>query len=48
MLYPQLTGLAAGTARFGADPALFQSRCLGDEIVDFAAESALAAVGPAR
>ncbi len=48
VLYPQLVGLAAGTARFGPDPALFRGRCLGDEIVDFAAESALAAVGPAR
>jgi hypothetical protein len=25
---------------------LFRGRCLGDEIVDFAAECALAAVGP--
>ena len=48
VLYPQLTGLAAGTARFGSDPALFRNRCLADEIVDFAAESALAAVGPER
>jgi hypothetical protein len=46
VLYPQLVGLAAGTARFGADPALFRGRCLADEIVDFAAERALALVGP--
>lgn len=46
VLYPQLVGLAAGTARFGADPALFEDRCLGDEIVRFAAACALAAVGP--
>ena len=48
VLYPQLVGLAAGSARFGADPALFRNLCLGDEIVDFAAAAALAAVGPAR
>jgi hyaluronoglucosaminidase len=46
VLYPQLVGLASGAARFGADPALFRGCCLGDEIVDFAAECALAAVGP--
>jgi len=46
VLYPQLVGLASSSARFGADPALFRARCLGDEIVDFAAECALAAVGP--
>jgi hyaluronoglucosaminidase len=48
VLYPQLVGLAAGSARFGADPALFRGRCLGDDILDFAAERALAAVGPPR
>jgi hyaluronoglucosaminidase len=48
VLYPQLVGLAAGSARFGGDPALFRGRCLADEIVDFAAEQALAAVGPPR
>jgi hyaluronoglucosaminidase len=48
VLYPQLVGLASGNARFGADPALFQGRCLADEIVDFAAAEALAAVGPER
>ena len=48
VLYPQLVGLAAGSARFGHDPALFRARCLADEIVDFAAECALAAVGPGR
>jgi hyaluronoglucosaminidase len=46
VLYPQLTGLSSGAARFGADPALFTGRCLGDEIVDVAAASAQAAVGP--
>jgi hyaluronoglucosaminidase len=48
VLYPQLVGLAAGSARFGRDPALFRDRCLADEIVDFAAECALDEVGPAR
>ena len=48
VLYPQLIGLAAGSARFGADPALFRGRCLADEIVDFAAECALAEIGPKR
>jgi hyaluronoglucosaminidase len=48
VLYPQLVGLAAGSARFGRDPALFRDRCLVDEIVDFAAECALDEVGPAR
>jgi hyaluronoglucosaminidase len=48
VLYPQLVGLAAGSARFGRDPALFRDRCLADEIVDFAAECALAEVGPGR
>jgi hyaluronoglucosaminidase len=46
VLYPQLTGLASGAARLAEDPALFRGRCLADEIVDFAAEGALAAVGP--
>jgi hyaluronoglucosaminidase len=45
VLYPQLVGLAAGSARFGADPALFQGRCLGDEIVDFAAARAAERLG---
>jgi hyaluronoglucosaminidase len=48
VLYPQLVGLAEGSAHFGDDPALFQARCLGDEIVDYAAERALALVGPRR
>jgi hyaluronoglucosaminidase len=47
VLYPQLVGLAAGSARFGADRALFRGCSLADEIVDFAAEAALAEVGPA-
>jgi len=48
VLYPQLVGLAAGSAHFGDDPALFQDRCLADEIVDFAAARAQDAVGPRR
>jgi hyaluronoglucosaminidase len=48
VLYPQLVGLASGTARFGPDPALFAGRSLADEIVDFAAARALEAVGPPR
>ena len=47
VLYPQLVDLAAGSARFGRDPAWFRDRCLADEIVDFAAERARDAVGAA-
>jgi hypothetical protein len=45
VLYPQLRGLSQGDARFASDPALFRERSLADEIVAFAEEAALAALG---
>lgn len=48
VLYPQLEGLSRGDARFARDPALFRERCLADEIVAFAEETALAALGGTR
>jgi hyaluronoglucosaminidase len=45
VLYPQLEGLSRGDAHFASDPALFRERCLADEIVAFAEEAALAALG---
>jgi hypothetical protein len=45
VLYPQLEGLSRGEARFSSEPALFRERCLADEIVAFAEEAALAALG---
>jgi hyaluronoglucosaminidase len=45
VLYPQLEGLSRGDAHFARDPALFRERCLADEIVAFAEEAALAALG---
>jgi hyaluronoglucosaminidase len=45
VLYPQLEGLSRGDAHFAHDPALFRERCLADEIVAFAEEAALAALG---
>jgi hyaluronoglucosaminidase len=48
VLYPQLAGLSRGDAHFASDPALFRERCLADEIVAFAEEAALAAVGGTR
>jgi hyaluronoglucosaminidase len=46
VLYPQLVGLAQGSARFAADPALFRERCLADEIVRYAEDAALEALAP--
>ncbi len=48
VLYPQLTGLSRGSAHFASDPALFRDLCLADEIVSFAEDTALAALGPRR
>jgi hyaluronoglucosaminidase len=48
VLYPQLAGLSRGSAHFASDPALFRDRCLADEIVSFAEDVALAALGPRR
>jgi hyaluronoglucosaminidase len=45
VLYPQLEGLSRGDAHFARDPALFRERCLADEIVACAEETALAALG---
>lgn len=45
VLYPQLAGLSRGDAHFASDPALFRERCLADEIVAFAEQAALAALG---
>ena len=48
VLYPQLEGLSHGGAHLASDPSLLRDRCLGDEIVAFAEEAALAALGPRR
>lgn len=48
VLYPQLEGLSRGEARFSSEPALFRERCLADEIVAFAEDAALAALGGTR
>jgi len=46
--YPQLVGLSQGSAHFARDPALLRERSLADEIVAFAEQMALAALGPRR
>ncbi|MGH7789553.1 MAG: beta-N-acetylglucosaminidase domain-containing protein [Candidatus Binatia bacterium] len=45
VLYPQLGSLRDDGAAFGDDPALFRDRCLTDELVRFAEESALRRLG---
>jgi len=42
ILYPQLASLRDDEAGFGDDPALFEDRCLADEVVAFATRFALA------
>lgn len=44
-VYPQLVSMRDDEAGFGADPALFLDRCLGDEIVRFAESRALSRLG---
>ncbi len=45
VLYPQVASLTEEDARFGPDPALFVDRSLSDEIVRFAEERAIEALG---
>ena len=45
VLYPQLRSLRDAEAAFGADQALFVDRCLADEVVRFAEDIALRALG---
>lgn len=45
VLYPQLRSLRDEEAAFGPDQALFVDRCLADEVVRFAEEIALRALG---